>query len=387
MVWFGLISFPLYLWHWPLLSFARIIESETPSREIRIALLALSILLAWLTFQLIEKPFRFGQKLNGIKVKALCLLVLITVTFGLIVSKVGFSESHGYENLLIKRRGFEHAFGSSLLWYRGKNDWLFLGNQYENNVAKLKLAIIPDEDQINSTKADFEKISTIAAEYNTQVVLIVGPDKSSIYKEYLPDGLIPSSKKYLSFFLDKLSEVKNLTIYDPTNDLISFKHSEGILYWMTDTHWNSKGAFLTYFGFSKLLDLPVPRVNFKQGSQHRGDLIEIAKLQNFPLHAEDNWDIVWPENLVLHENVVKNEQKTSFGSATVFTNENPLSNKYIWVVGDSFASALKPYFNATFKEVRYVGHWADKLNSLPQEFSEAARKPDMIVIVRVERTF
>jgi peptidoglycan/LPS O-acetylase OafA/YrhL len=34
LVWFGLISFPLYLWHWPLLSFARIVESETPSHEI-----------------------------------------------------------------------------------------------------------------------------------------------------------------------------------------------------------------------------------------------------------------------------------------------------------------------------------------------------------------
>lgn len=35
LVWFGLISFPLYLWHCPLLSFARIVESQTPSREIR----------------------------------------------------------------------------------------------------------------------------------------------------------------------------------------------------------------------------------------------------------------------------------------------------------------------------------------------------------------
>ena len=31
LVWIGLISFPLYLWHWPLLSFARIMQNETPS--------------------------------------------------------------------------------------------------------------------------------------------------------------------------------------------------------------------------------------------------------------------------------------------------------------------------------------------------------------------
>lgn len=62
LVWFGLISFPLYLWHWPLLSFARIIESEMPSREIRIAAVLLSIMLAWLTYRLIEQPLRKGRK-------------------------------------------------------------------------------------------------------------------------------------------------------------------------------------------------------------------------------------------------------------------------------------------------------------------------------------
>jgi peptidoglycan/LPS O-acetylase OafA/YrhL len=30
LVWIGLISFPLYLWHWPLLAFARIIQAHTP---------------------------------------------------------------------------------------------------------------------------------------------------------------------------------------------------------------------------------------------------------------------------------------------------------------------------------------------------------------------
>jgi peptidoglycan/LPS O-acetylase OafA/YrhL len=61
LVWFGLISFPLYLWHWSLLSFARIIESEKPSQSIRIAVILISIVLAWLTYKLIEKPIRFGK--------------------------------------------------------------------------------------------------------------------------------------------------------------------------------------------------------------------------------------------------------------------------------------------------------------------------------------
>lgn len=91
LVWFGLISFPLYLWHWPLLSFARIIESETPSLEARIAAVFISIVLAWLTYRLVEKPIRFGK--YG-KIKTIVLLSLMIA-----VGYVGYNcfKRDGYE--------------------------------------------------------------------------------------------------------------------------------------------------------------------------------------------------------------------------------------------------------------------------------------------------
>jgi peptidoglycan/LPS O-acetylase OafA/YrhL len=76
LVWFGLISYPLYLWHWPLLSFARIIEGEMPSREVRIAAVVISIALAWLTYKLIEIPVRFGRR-SGVKIVTLLLLMVL----------------------------------------------------------------------------------------------------------------------------------------------------------------------------------------------------------------------------------------------------------------------------------------------------------------------
>jgi peptidoglycan/LPS O-acetylase OafA/YrhL len=80
-VWFGLISYPLYLWHWPLLSFARIVESEVPSISMRLAALILSIILACLTYELIERPFRQG-KYGEQKVTALLLLIFIVGVVG-----------------------------------------------------------------------------------------------------------------------------------------------------------------------------------------------------------------------------------------------------------------------------------------------------------------
>lgn len=81
LVWFGLISFPLYLWHWPVLSFARIVESETPSLKIRVAAVLISIVFAWLTYSWIEKPLRFGKH-NNIKIAALSLMMVVVGYMG-----------------------------------------------------------------------------------------------------------------------------------------------------------------------------------------------------------------------------------------------------------------------------------------------------------------
>lgn len=58
VVWIGLISYPLYLWHWPLLAFARIESFGVPSRAVRIGAVAASIVLAWLTYVIVERPIR-----------------------------------------------------------------------------------------------------------------------------------------------------------------------------------------------------------------------------------------------------------------------------------------------------------------------------------------
>ena len=77
IVFIGLISFPLYLWHWPLLSFARIIEGEPPMWHIRLAIVGISILLAWFTYRLIERPIRFGSWQRFSVISLIILLLAI----------------------------------------------------------------------------------------------------------------------------------------------------------------------------------------------------------------------------------------------------------------------------------------------------------------------
>ena len=54
----GLVSYPLYLWHWPLLSFGFIVYGQKPPMLVKAALLAAACVLAALTYRLLELPLR-----------------------------------------------------------------------------------------------------------------------------------------------------------------------------------------------------------------------------------------------------------------------------------------------------------------------------------------
>jgi peptidoglycan/LPS O-acetylase OafA/YrhL len=92
LVWFGVISFPLYLWHWPLLAFPFILSDGVPPTKIRAIAVVLAIILAWLTYRLIEKPLRFGNHPQA-KTRGLIIVMALVGTLGLATYlKQGFPQ-------------------------------------------------------------------------------------------------------------------------------------------------------------------------------------------------------------------------------------------------------------------------------------------------------
>lgn len=58
VVFIGLISYPLYLWHWPLLVFLKYRSVQPPAWQTRAAILAISVVCAAASWKWIETPFR-----------------------------------------------------------------------------------------------------------------------------------------------------------------------------------------------------------------------------------------------------------------------------------------------------------------------------------------
>ena len=389
-VWFGLISYPLYLWHWPILSYLHIIEDGTPHRDKRILAVFLSIVLAWVTYKFIEKPIRFGNGNKTRRTVALSIGVFLIALLGLYVGSLNLKESKGLDDIYL-RNGLEHRIGSSSRWYKGKGDWLFLGNSYNDTVAKLKLSIEPSDQKISDEISRFSELVEQGSEVGTKVALLIGPNKSSVYTEYLPNELKPSPIRYVSYFTNHLSSIDNLYMLDPTETLLRAKEDEGLLYWRTDTHWNQKGSYLAFSAMMERLGLKYPQIQFELSGEHNGDLINISSLYDFATHNDDNWkqtDLI-DESVEIVADLNQRDPSVFLGTSWkgAVRNEQGFNDLVVWVVGDSFTNLIKPYLNASFSNIKYLGHWSSTIDELPSILSESDEKPDLVLIVRGERSF
>ena len=58
LIWIGLISYSLYLWHWPIFVFANLASPAPLSQLAMLGLIIISVALAWISYTYIETPFR-----------------------------------------------------------------------------------------------------------------------------------------------------------------------------------------------------------------------------------------------------------------------------------------------------------------------------------------
>lgn len=183
LVWVGIISFPLYLWHWPMLSFARIVEGDTPSTDIRIAVVVMSFAFAWLTYRIIERPMRFGE--HG-KLKAISLVVLM-VAAGYAGINCYQSDGFGFRKSVLQFEKISAAI----------NDWSFPQglalqsldgvNYYITNVSSTKVLFFGDShvEQFSPKIVNFHAAAAILSEGGCPPIPGVFEDKHPNCRDHI----------------------------------------------------------------------------------------------------------------------------------------------------------------------------------------------------------
>lgn len=95
MVWVGLLSYSLYLWHWPVYVYANAISVDGIQAMEAVGWIALALVLAWLSLRYVELPFREKQLLAGRKpvlVAGLAAMAVLAVTGSVVRSMEGFPQ-------------------------------------------------------------------------------------------------------------------------------------------------------------------------------------------------------------------------------------------------------------------------------------------------------
>ncbi|MCX8515824.1 MAG: acyltransferase family protein [Alphaproteobacteria bacterium] len=106
MVGIGLISYPLYLWHYPILIFLRLMNQESLPYQISIMAVVASFILAIITYWLIEKPMRFGKN-KQIKTAGLLIGMIVVGLLGALLYQMnGLPNRLKDKNLIFNERQF-----------------------------------------------------------------------------------------------------------------------------------------------------------------------------------------------------------------------------------------------------------------------------------------
>lgn len=385
LVFIGLLSYSLYLWHWPIISLYKqyvIIDELTTLLDFSFVIIT-TIVLSLFSYYLIETPCRKNKK--SFKFSFCCyylIPVLVIFTFYEIQKYTKFADTIFPERFNINK-------GNAFRWVKGKDDFLFLGDKNEKIIRKLTLSIMPTEKQLRSSVKSFQNITDAAIKYNTKVVLLIAPDKARIYPQYLPDHIHLSNTRYIDFFISELEKNKNLIIYDSEKDLLqAAKEDDKFIYHRTDSHWNLKGAYVAFSGLLKQLGFKPVDVSFKLIDSKYGDIADMAgiKKKDIIFHNDDNFDVIYKEPNATQCDYI-GFTHISFGNNEDCVNPIAPIDKKVWVIGDSFSRALRGYFTATFKNVKFLGHWFEQIPNLPREIDESKEKPDIIVIIKIARSF
>ena len=74
LVMVGLCSYSIYLWHYPIFSLVRYRTIGDISLQLAVALIGVSLVLGWISWRVIERPFRVPHLVSGTKVATFSLL-------------------------------------------------------------------------------------------------------------------------------------------------------------------------------------------------------------------------------------------------------------------------------------------------------------------------
>ena len=302
-----------------------------------------------------------------------------------------FNDSFGFRRQLVRwerrlRWDFFHdTRGATVL--KGNSDWLFFsdGRTVDDISGALPFSAGELENwcKLLTGRRDWLKARGI------RYILVVPPDKQSMYPEQLPSWLAARAgpSRRLDQFFTYMRDHSDVPVLDLRPALAEAK-AHGDIYLHTDTHWNDRGAFAAYRNIMEKLGkmgLPVQALgadSFDETLEEKpgGDLVRLLGREG--LMAEKSTPVLSPKpslpEIAQRPYTGMPGKKRLPITEPVFS-ENPDASVKAVIFRDSFSGHLMKFFGYHFSRIVYI--WQQNWDKPLIE----RERPDVVMDVILER--
>jgi peptidoglycan/LPS O-acetylase OafA/YrhL len=222
IVYIGIISYPLYLWHWPFIAFTNIIKGNfylSPKSillniiYIKCLFILLTILLSYITYKFIEIPIRFCSNQKKYVLKLVIIILSIGLFGRIIYLQDGYISRKSLENRksIVFQLNTYPKNNDNAYKYIGKdvcgkiNNCIFSGKKYDKT-----LAIIGDSHAFTAYPG-FEENSDLY-HFNTLLLSNYLPETEAWKVSRFNRDNNQENNNYNSIILDILLQKKDITV-------------------------------------------------------------------------------------------------------------------------------------------------------------------------------
>jgi alginate O-acetyltransferase complex protein AlgJ len=266
----------------------------------------------------------------------------------------------------------------------GTDGWLFYTG--DMSIQDYQKTLTVNVRNLNLIIDALGRIKEKTDQYGGTFLLVIAPDKSTVYSQYMPDE-IPVIGQVSNFdrLVERIKKESNIQ----TLDLRAVLENEGNssqIYYKTDSHWNCLGAFYAYNEIiSKLADshpgLQAYSLNDFQIISSQSSLLDLPSSMGLNL-KEDMMDAVPKFDVKL--STVSALDGVDIGKSLRIVVNSQKDLPDLLVYHDSFYTAclnkfIEPTFSRTISLHYGDAGLAEQLDLIDKE------KPDIVVFEFVER--
>jgi hypothetical protein len=269
----------------------------------------------------------------------------------------------------------------------GRDGWLYFLGEDARALDRHFRGTAPFDAAPEAVASEFARRHDALAARGIAYVVVVVPDKFSVYPEHLPGWVVRAAQTPLDRVSAAVSAQRRVRFLDLRAPLVAAKDGTPV-YYLTDSHWNVRGAAIGYDALMREVQaalpgrvagiVPVVLPDYDpRTDRYSGDL---ANMLGLPRHfREPDRASFWKLLQAAPSRCARRLDAPASSDAIEAWGCDRAGLPDAWVLRDSMAIPLVPMLAENFRRATFVSTRALDLPAI-----EAAR-PDIVIEQLVER--